>query len=96
MKVKATLKEVDTDLHNPGDFCFIPIAKGRLHLGFICPCGCGDTTGITVREDGEHKEPAWGWDKNRECPTIWPSIRRLDRCKWHGHLENGIFTQVVP
>jgi hypothetical protein len=91
MEVKATLKENETDLVNPGDFCFTQVGEGRLHLGFMCPCGCGDFTGIIVREDGQHSKPAWGWNKDREKPTVTPSIRRLDRCQWHGHLTDGVF-----
>lgn len=87
--VEGHLKTSWDDLVNPGDFMF---DEGPKSLLFMCPCG---------GHKGEFEEPKtfiplhgprkWDWNGNREKPTISPSIRRLDTCKWHGHLVDGIF-----
>lgn len=60
-------------------------------IEYICPCGCGELMTLPI-STGEKKERYWQWDGNRETPTLSPSIRRLDGCKFHGFLQNGIWT----
>lgn len=58
-------------------------------LLFICPCGCKQLISIPVAEEKEDNK--WkiiiGDDFNKI--SIEPSIKRLDGCKFHGHLTNG-------
>jgi len=61
-------------------------------LLFVCPCGCSEVVSIPVA--GPHQphppaHPGWRWDGNTVLPTLSPSIRLLERCKWHGHLVAG-------
>lgn len=58
------------------------------HLWFVCPCGCGELGTIAVTPpcaDG------WKWDGNETLPTLSPSIQTLTPCRWHGHLNKGVF-----
>lgn len=55
-------------------------------LQFICSCGCGRFFRLPL-----FKPHGWTWDGNRERPTITPSIRQLNGCKWHGHLRAGVW-----
>lgn len=41
----------------------------------------------------------WGWNGDKENPTLEPSISTksgddLDKELWHGYLRNGVFTDV--
>lgn len=55
---------------------------------FMCPCGCKTLGGVRVA--GEY---AWKWNKNKEKPTISPSIAlsNHDGPHWHGYLEEGVW-----
>jgi hypothetical protein len=54
-------------------------------IGFVCPCGCGDTIQlnalISVR-------PRWRVEKF-DPVTIFPSIRRTVGCKSHFFIRRG-------
>jgi hypothetical protein len=61
-------------------------------LTFVCPCGCGNVGHVPVREGyGGH---VWKWNGDRKEPTLTPSIQRTSGCKWHGFLNDGLFTPV--
>jgi Family of unknown function (DUF6527) len=81
---------VGTPLANPPDFDLTDppgaffIDEDGAKLTFICPCG---KCYITLPLNGG----GWTWDGNREYPTISPSIRRMDRCHWHGYLKAGVW-----
>jgi hypothetical protein len=55
---------------------------------YLCPCGCGQNIRLPINHANER--PSWAWDK-QEPVTITPSIRRLDGCRWHGHLRAGVW-----
>lgn len=93
MEVQGHLKSSVEECSQAGDYAFTELNE-KYHLGFICPCGCGDWTGILVSKDGTHSPKVWGWNKSMEKPTCTPSILRLDRCKWHGYLTDGVFRSV--
>jgi hypothetical protein len=61
-------------------------------ITFVCPCGCGEVVSNIPVTPG-FSSCYWKWDNNETQPTLTPSIRRLDGCKWHGYLTKGIFTQ---
>jgi hypothetical protein len=60
-------------------------------LIYQCPCGCRRQGALPVTRHGVEpaQRPAWDWDGNRDTPTLRPSIRRLDGCRWHGYLHQG-------
>lgn len=61
------------------------------HFCFTCPCGCGMITALPVQPvspDG------WHWDGNEKSPSINPSIRQMQGCKWHGYVTKGVFLTV--
>lgn len=71
------------------DSGFAPYAAG---IDFVCPCGCGDAIWLPLRltnARANEERPEWQWDGNEAAPTLTPSIRRLERCRWHGYLTNG-------
>lgn len=71
----------------PGAFKFYRIAEEIRGLNFICPCGCGAVLGVSF-DPGR-----WTWDGNRDRPTVKPSIRHMDGCRWHGFLTAGEFLE---
>lgn len=76
------------------------IAADGSSIGFICPCGCGQFIRFSLcgcpnpQVHAHHPQYRHGWhfDGNFERPTIDPSIRRMDGCKYHGHLTDGQWT----
>jgi len=74
----------------PGDYCVNPAGD---HILCNCPCGCGSMMNLPIMT-GEKHEHNWQWDGNRERPTLHPSIRDLSGCRFHGHLQGGVWTFV--
>ena len=72
----------------PGDY---QVNEGGDDILCNCPCGCGSMMNLPIAT-GEKPEHKWQWDGNREHPTLAPSIRDMNGCRWHGHLQNGIWT----
>ncbi len=67
-----------------------------LGLLYVCPCGCDSISALPFNlDEGKNSdEPAkWNWNGNMEKPTLTPSIRRMEGCKFHGHLVSGIFAE---
>ena len=63
---------------------------------YSCPCGCGQTVALPIRgESDTTNRRAWGWNGDTVKPTLTPSIKRMDGCRWHGHLQNGVWTPCV-
>lgn len=94
MQCVANLKTKFDELLAPGDYMFSGGEGQRPDsIVFFCPCGtCGDITSIRIaQKDTKHIPPSWDWNDNREKPTLTPSILRLDKCKWHGYLTDGVF-----
>lgn len=97
MKVKANRVPDFDACKNPGDFFITAsdaVDSGARRLSFLCPCGCGDLCGIRIREDGQHANACWGWDRNEDQPTCTPSIRiggSQGSEHWHGYLTKGEF-----
>lgn len=89
--MKASRKTDFDQLKNPGDFMYYTRNGVEGHAGilFCCPCGCGVVSGVDI---GPVQSPkVWKWDGNEESPTLKPSIRKLNNCKWHGFLTAGEF-----
>lgn len=67
----------------------------RTYISYYCPCGCGELTTLrVVRQDKEPNDGTWLWDGNLERPTLSPSIRHLNGCKFHGHLQAGVWSSA--
>jgi hypothetical protein len=72
------------------------------HILFVCPKGkrCGVLLGPSP-VGREHPDAAciWGWNGDRDKPTLTPSINCLAEkdgkptggCGWHGFITNGEF-----
>ena len=74
----------------PGAFFF---DEGEpTHILFTCPCGCDNRMRLPLNTPGVH--PSWMWDGNREQPTLTPSIRDVNTCKFHGFLTAGVWSFV--
>jgi hypothetical protein len=91
MEVTANLVEslfVDGNPGPAGSYKFYKITEeeGTAGLNFVCPCGCESILGVSLAGPN-----AWQWNEDRNKPTVTPSIRRLDGCKWHGYLTDGVF-----
>jgi hypothetical protein len=77
----------------PGAYVISEAGTG-IWLIYNCPCGCGVkgqlplVRGLTT----SHNQHTWGWDGNRSAPTLTPSIRRNVECKFHGHLQKGVWS----
>lgn len=88
--VKATKVEDAVGSNIPGAYQF----NGDT-VRCVCPCGCGGFMRLPVyRPPAEAKPgtPSWSWDGNEEQPTLHPSIRDLGGCRFHGHLQAGVWT----
>ena len=70
------------------------------HIIFVCPNNrrCAVLLGPSaVSRPAEDKLCIWGWDGNRERPTVTPSINCLAEkdgkpaggCGWHGFITKG-------
>lgn len=78
-----TRKVASGEMCAPGDFSFDDefthiyiILPGDEHPDAI-PIKCGTAGGHRV----------WGWDGNKDAPTLTPSIHRVGH--WHGYLRAG-------
>lgn len=71
----------------PGEF---QMSAGNTGLIYGCPCGCASPGVLPF--PGSGYATTWAWDGEFDRPTVTPSIRRLDGCKWHGHLIHGVWT----
>ena len=96
MRVEGRRVDDYKDLERPGDFFITeanPFDKDCRSLTALCPCGCGAVIGARIK-DGETAATDiwWGWDGSWDKPTITPSIKVMDGCKWHGHLQAGVWT----
>jgi hypothetical protein len=86
----------DGVVKEPGEYVLCENPPGNFGIHFRCPCGCGRRDFIPIRPgpySGNNRDP-WGWDGNKETPTVFPSIYNKDTCGWHGWLENGEWRQV--
>jgi hypothetical protein len=92
-EVKANQVRTYPELRNPGDYLLSKNSQGQvIDLAFCCPCGCGVVSGIRIDTGNPRQpEPKWQWNGNENCPTVTPSIRKLNGCKWHGFLTDGVF-----
>jgi hypothetical protein len=98
--VKAMLVgDIDERSNLPGAFgYYIHRDSGDEPRGIIysCPCGCGRLGSLAFRplseDDVKHKRASWEWDKNREEPTLSPSVHHVGH--WHGYLRKGMWVQA--
>jgi hypothetical protein len=68
-------------------------------LIYNCPCGCGDIRSLPIKKVGSYLG-GWGWNGNRDRPTLLPSIKHLAKadgtgCTWHGFLKDGNWETVL-
>ena len=89
--VAAVAAEFLDDRAPAGGFVVRTEKDGSTSLCYVCPCACGDWRCLPVTT-GVKAERAWLWDGDRETPTLTPSIRHLDRCRFHGFLTAGVWT----
>jgi hypothetical protein len=85
---RRTHEQMFEDIALAGDYC---VNESGDHILCHCPCGCGSMMNLPIAT-GEKTPRNWQWDGNREQPTLHPSIRDLSGCKWHGHLQGGVWT----
>lgn len=57
-------------------------------LRYMCPCGCGNFGDIPIAPFNN----GWTWNGDQQSPTLAPSVQKLTPCRWHGHLDKGIWT----
>ena len=78
-------------------------AGATAHLLFVCPNNkrCGVLLGPAhVARQQPDGLVIWGWNNNRDCPTLTPSINCIAEkdgqptggCGWHGFITNGDMT----
>lgn len=71
------------------------------HIEFICPNAryCGVLMGpVAVAKPNPDALGVWGWDGNKEAPTLTPSLNCLAEkdgkpaggCGWHGWIKGGV------
>lgn len=93
-EVKAVaVADIDLAGHIPGAFEIRDLRPtyDSLGMAFICPCGCGSESYMPMRE-GASDSFHWGWDGNRDLPTLTPSVFQKGMpCQWHGYLVAGIW-----
>lgn len=95
--VSATLVE-NMDDQPPGAFEFYSRGdEESAGILFMCPCGCGQMHAIGF---GKSERPSWGWNGEREKPTVTPSVLIYQMEKgtgkrigehWHGWLTDGVW-----
>jgi len=86
--MRAKLKCNRAAMEGPGEFCF---TEGETHCVLWLPSG--SIVGLRVSRDGPQSGgpvPVWGWDGNREAPTLAPSIHLVG--EWHGYLQAGFLS----
>ncbi len=69
-----------------------PAGEQPKWLRFGCRCDARITCAIALRPQKNAVGASWGWDGNREAPTVTPSINCEKGCGWHGWLKAGEFT----
>lgn len=69
------------------------VLDGDDTLVYICPCGCQELRALPVYQGEQTTVPkrGWKWNGSINEPTLTPSIKHLDKCKWHGHLVKGVW-----
>lgn len=75
----------------PGSIWIAPCGEGEeTSLWFLCPCGCGAASRITVghRHKPRAHGPTWEWNGSTTEPTLQPSVNQTG-CGWHGWLRDG-------
>ena len=74
----------------PGAFDVLT-ENGRRTFICSCPCGCGMQLGLPIylAHEQQPERTAWLWNGSLDSPSLTPSIRRLDHCRWHGFLTSG-------
>jgi hypothetical protein len=60
--------------------------KYRWYVAMMCPCGCGDTIQLNVRNDAH---PYWRIIEQKGTVSLEPSIHRLKGCRSHFFLRKG-------
>lgn len=80
------------DVTDPGAYDFIHDDR---RIVYVCPCGCGEINVLPIHAAPDAFVPkgvaGWTWDGNEAAPTLHPSIRRMNGCRWHGYLKAGVW-----
>lgn len=51
-----------------------------------CPCGCRAMIQLPMTPPAR---PCWQMRGTMQCPTLWPSVRRVNGCRSHFVLQQG-------
>lgn len=94
MTIEARIVQSRDDLVAPGAIKFeFDDCLEVEGITFLCPCGCGELAPIPVRGPANGTCKGWDFDGNRQRPTLYPSILKLEpdgRSEhWHGFLTAG-------
>lgn len=71
-------------MERPGDFTF---DDNFSHLYIWLPGDSGPSAIPIVRGPAPNVARVWGWDGNKDSPTVTPSIHYVGH--WHGWLRAG-------
>lgn len=76
-----------------GAYAFTVMQSGEVAgVQFVCPCGCGHMSYLSLSPD--HPSPVWTWNGDKDRPTMKPSIFNTGLpCRWHGYLTDGEFRE---
>jgi hypothetical protein len=95
MSEYTTLENLEEYGH-VGDWCFVETQE-RLYMFLRYPVKDSRLGDLPVEEQhgdivnlplsGDNSKPVWGWNGDRQYPTLSPSINVIGR--WHGYLRNG-------
>lgn len=93
INVIATKVNGFDDCINPGNFYFQKM-EDKEYIFFMCPCNiCHHIVSLPLNH--VNNGVGWNFNSNYDKPSLTPSIKRIDKCKYHGHLTNGIFTGIL-
>jgi len=71
---------------DPYKLYFIGEGRFRWSVALLCPCGCGDTIQLNVRNDAH---PFWRIIEKKGRVSLEPSIWRSKGCCSHFFLRNS-------
>jgi hypothetical protein len=80
------------DKRIPGSVSFSPYpdSDGEQYMSYVCPCGCGHQSSLTVGNGFKPADPpSWQWNGSRDKPTLSPSVHHVGH--WHGYLTDGVW-----
>ncbi len=95
MNYSRGVKEADGYLHRrdllPGTASVRTLEDGHTLFTWVCPCGCGAVSFVGIEISPDASKHEWGWDGDKEKPTLTPSLQQNSACRWHGFMTDGLF-----